>query len=278
MRLTRRGRLTVTVSVLVLVVGLVGYVLLRTPAGSVLGITASPPCALSVGEDTLEWSAEQAMTATTVAGVGTRIGATVNGVAAAVADSLRPEPEVPISLDSARQIYRGLPDVANPAQDAIQVAEALLGFEDSALTCVLPLADALDDLPRQDPAEVGLTPRADTVRLEMRAVFGRQVLGGFDPRGVDSGHIDGSAHYEGRAIDVFFRPVTVENQRLGWQQAMWAVAHAERLQVATVIFDREIWSNRGSLEGWREYSYPGGTDNPVLLHEDHVHLDVVDGG
>jgi hypothetical protein len=113
----------------------------------------------------------------------------------------------------------------------------------------------------------------------MRAVYGKQILGGFAPDGVDSGHIEGSAHYEGRALDVFFRPVTAENQRLGWQQAMWAVAHAERLDLATVIFDRRIWTARRSLQGWRDYRHPSGaTDNPVLLHEDHVHVDVVEGG
>ena len=77
---------------------------------------------------------------------------------------------------------------------------------------------------------------------------------------------------------MFLRPVDEANQRLGWQQAMWAVAHADRLDVATVIFDREIWSARRSLQGWRAYRYPGGdTDNPVLLHEDHVHVDVEEG-
>ena len=103
--------------------------------------------------------------------------------------------------------------------------------------------------------------------------LGKQSLGGFDPDGVDSGHMEGSAHYEGRAIDIFFRPVTTEHQRLGWQQASWSVAHADRLDLATVIFDSRIWTARRSLEGWRDYS-AGGTDNPVLLHEDHVHVDV----
>ena len=46
---------------------------------------------------------------------------------------------------------------------------------------------------------------------------------------------------------------------------MWAVAHAERLDLATVIFDRRIWTGRRSLQGWRDYRHPSGeTDNPVL--------------
>jgi hypothetical protein len=279
MRLTRRGRLTVTLSVLTLVAGLTAYALTRTPAGRALGIETAPPCTLTTRAGAVEWSSEQAMTATTVAGVGTRIGATVNGVAAAVARSLRPEPTEPVTPDAAREIYRGLPDVADPTEEAVQVAKALLGHGNGALTCVLPLSDAVAALAREDPGELGLTPRADTVREEMRAVFGKQILGGFEPRGVDSGHIDGSAHYEGRAIDIFFRPVTEDNQRRGWQQAMWAVAHAGRLDVATVIFDGQVWTSARSLLAWREYRYPGGeTDNPVLLHEDHVHVDVHEGG
>jgi hypothetical protein len=279
MRLTRRGRLTVTLSVVVLVVGLTAYALTRTPAGRALGIETSPPCTLTVGETTLEWSTAQAMTATTVAGVGTRIGASVNGVAAAVARSLSPEPLQPVTAETARATYRALPDVASPDGSAVQVAQALLGYAGGALTCVQPLTDAIAGLPREDPGELGLTPRADAVRLAMREAFGKQILGGFEPRGVDTGHIDGSAHYEGRAIDIFFRPVSTENTRLGWQQAIWAVAHADRFDVATVIFDRQVWTASRSLQGWREYRYPGGeTDDPVLLHEDHVHVDVREGG
>lgn len=277
MRLTRRGRLTVTLSVVALLVALTAYVVTRSSVGTALGIADAPPCTLAAGETTYEWTAEQAMTATTVAGVGTRIGASVNGVAAAVADSLQPEPEAAIDAAAAREVYRSLPDVAEPSGEAVRVAEALLGLGDGAMTCVVPIVDTTA-LPREQPGELGLTARADRVRLEMRAVFGKQILGGFEPRGVSTGHIDGSAHYEGRAIDVFFRPVTSDNQRLGWQQAMWAVAHADRLDVVTVIFDRKVWTASASLGGWRDYEHPSGdTDNPVLMHEDHVHVDVAEG-
>ncbi len=277
MRLTRRGRLTATLAALLLLGAVTAYVLVRTPVGTVLGLTTGPPCTLALGDDTLEWSQAQAMTATTVAGVGTRIGAGVNGVAAAVARSLEPEPEAALPVEAARDIYRSLPATATPDEHAVQVARALLGHHGGALSCVLPLTEQVSDQPGETPGALGLTPRADGVRLAMRSVFGKQSLGGFDPDGVGSGHMEGSAHYQGRAIDIFFRPVTDENQRLGWQQATWAVAHADRLDLATVIFDARIWTARRSLEGWRDYDYPGGTDNPVLLHEDHVHLDVVAG-
>ncbi len=282
MRLTQRGRRLVSLTVVaVLLVAGGWYVVTRTPVGPLLGLGAAPPCTLLVGPaagaEEVHWSAVEAMTATTVAGVGTRIGATENGVAAAVAGVLADEREAPISPAAARTAYRLLPDVARPDRAALAVARALLGRRGAALTCVVPLDGP--DLPAQQPGELGLTPRADAVRLALREVFGKQVLGGFDAGGVTTGHVEGSAHYDGRALDVFYRPVTPASTVEGWQTALWLVAHAESLRLATVIFDREIWSASRSVQGWRTYRYPGGaTDNPVLLHEDHVHVDVPRGG
>ncbi len=279
MRVTRRGRLAVTVVVVALLLVVGGALLLtRTPLGSALGLGGSPPCTLDTGDEELEWSAVQAMTATTVAGVGSRIGASENGVAAAVRRALATDREAPLPVDEAREVYRRLPDVARPAAESVATARALLGHRGAALTCVVPLT-AGEDLGEEEAGRLGLTPRADTVRLALRATFGRQSLGGFAPGGVNTGHIEGSAHYEGRAIDVFFRPVTAEGTARGWQVAMWSVAHAEQLELATVIFDRRIWTASRSVQGWRGYQHPGGaTDNPVLLHEDHVHVDVHRGG
>jgi len=281
MQLTRRGRLTVTVSVVVLLLACItAYVLTRTSVGTALGVpVAPPPCTVTVDGATREWSREQAMTATTVSGVGLRIGASVNGVAAAVEVALASSAENAMDPTAARAVYRALPDRATPRPASVRLARALLGYEGGALTCTVNSLQLGAGPPREDPDRLGLTPRAQTVRVAMREVFGKQILGGFEPKGVASGHIDGSAHYEGRAIDVFFRPVTAENQQEGWAQASWAVAHAEQLSVATVIFDRSIWSARRSVTGWRDYEHPGGpTDNPILLHEDHVHVDVVEGG
>jgi hypothetical protein len=281
MQLTRRGRLTVTLSVaLLLLTTITAYVLTRTSVGTALGVpVAPPPCKVTVGGETRDWSREQAMTATTVVGVGVRIGATVNGVAAAVENALAGgSKDVPMAPAAARAVYRALPDRASPRPGSVALARALLGYEERALTCTMTSLGLGGGPPREDPGALGLTARAETLRLAMREVFGKQTLGGFEPKGVASGHIEGSAHYEGRAIDVFFRPVTAANQTRGWAQATWAVAHAERLAVATVIFDRSVWSAHRSVSGWRDYHYPGGpTENPILLHEDHVHVDVVEG-
>jgi hypothetical protein len=131
----------------------------------------------------------------------------------------------------------------------------------------------------EQPGDDGLTPRARTVLDELTAVYGNLETGGYAPGGVTSGHIDGSAHYEGRAIDVMLRPHDdTEVNRRGWSIAQWAVAHAQRLGIATVIYDDRIWTARRSGEGWRAYQHPSGdAENITLRHLDHVHIDVVAG-
>jgi hypothetical protein len=90
----------------------------------------------------------------------------------------------------------------------------------------------------------------------------------------------GSAHYEGRAIDAFVRPVSPRNKQRGWALAQYLVANAARLSIDTVIFDDRIWTARRAAEGWRHYSV--ATDGKpravarVLEHRDHVHVDVAD--
>ncbi|MDT0202126.1 hypothetical protein [Nocardioides sp. AE5] len=127
--------------------------------------------------------------------------------------------------------------------------------------------------------EDGLTERAAAVRVDLTAAFGDLPLGGFSPDGVDSGHMEGSAHYEGRAIDVFFRPIDEPNRKHGWAVAYYLVAQADRLDIATVIFDDKIWTTRRSAEGWRDYD-PGDVEGKpaetvaILEHRDHVHVDV----
>src|SRR5262249_5541726 len=121
---------------------------------------------------------------------------------------------------------------------------------------------------------------AAAVRSDIISAYGDLPMGGFEPGGVSSGHMAGSAHYEGRAIDVFFRPVDADNKRKGWALAHYLVANAKRLHIATVIFDKQIWTASRSDEGWRDYTPPELTGNEtadelkILEHRDHVHVDV----
>ena len=175
--------------------------------------------------------------------------------------------------EAAQRVQRsGFPEAYAAHEDtAALLAGALTGRVEAALSCEIQPREAA----AQPVTGTGLTMSAEAVRDGLERAFGDLRLGGFDPRGVRSGHIEGSRHYEGRAIDVFFRPVNAANQRRGWAVAHWLVANADQLGVATVIYDDRIWTARRSGQGWRPYVHPSGNrTDPVLRHVDHVHLDV----
>lgn len=161
--------------------------------------------------------------------------------------------------------------------EAADVTAAVSGKARAALTCTGGGADGDES---DSLSSRGLTKRAETVRGQLDEAFGRQALGGFEPGGVSTGHMPGSAHYEGRAIDVFFRPITAANKTRGWALAQYLVAHAERLEVETVIFDGRIWTARRGFQGWRDYevstSGRSAATVKILEHRDHVHVDVAD--
>src|SRR3954469_24901244 len=115
------------------------------------------------------------MTATTVAGVGARIGASDNGVAAAVTRALA-DGQQPLGPVRAREVYRALPDRASPTAAELATARALLGRDGPALRCAV--AAFGPGLAAQPAGSTGLTARAETLRQEMRATFGPQSLGG----------------------------------------------------------------------------------------------------
>ena len=164
---------------------------------------------------------------------------------------------------------------ADHEADARVLASALTGNSPRAFTCVV------DDDGEEAPdrlVKTGLTRRADVVRRDLGAAFGELSLGGFAPGGVRAGHQPGSTHYDGRAIDIFVRPVSPENQQRGWAIAQYLVAQADRLVIQHVIFDDRIWtSGSRSDEGWRDYDPPERSGDPAILeHRDHVHVDVLD--
>ncbi|WP_205471293.1 hypothetical protein [Nocardioides sp. SYSU D00038] len=167
---------------------------------------------------------------------------------------------------------------ADHEADARVLASALTGHSPAALSCRLD-PDVADGNPRLRAS--GLTARAEEVRRDLDARFPDAPLGGFEPGGVSTGHQQGSAHYEGRAIDLFVRPISAANRVRGWAIAQYLVTQAERLRIRTLIFDGRIWtSGFRSGDGWRDYDVdtdgrPAGTA-AILEHRDHVHVDVHD--
>lgn len=177
--------------------------------------------------------------------------------------------------DAAQEVQRSaFPDAyADHEADARVLASALTGETPGGrFSCEASArpgaASALLD-------ESGLTPRAAEVRSDLEAAYGALALGGFAAGGVSSGHMEGSTHYDGRAIDVFVRPVSPANRRRGWAIAQYLVGRAERLGIQTVIFDGRIWTARSADDGWRRYRPQSSSgDRAVLMHRDHVHVDV----
>ena len=171
-----------------------------------------------------------------------------------------------------RSAYPGA--YADHEEDGRALASALTGNSPQAMWCDVP-GDA--DEESDDLDDAGLTARAAVVRADLETRFGALSLGGFEPQGVSSGHMEGSAHYEGRAIDIFYRPITTENNQRGWAMATYLVANADRLDIRTLIFDDRIWhAGSRSGDGWTDYRVPSSSsgDQQILEHRDHVHVDV----
>ena len=177
--------------------------------------------------------------------------------------------------DAAQAVQRSAyPDAyADHAVDARILTSTFHGQAGAALSCTVR-AEA-ESMERE--SDTGLTPRANRVRDAMESSFGALPVGGFAPGGVQ--RANPSAHNDGRAIDVFFRPYrSADQRRAGWSVANWLVANADRLDVAVLIYRDQIWSSRRSPEGWREYVSPfGDPEDPVQRHLDHIHVEVAEG-
>ncbi|NGN94467.1 hypothetical protein G5C66_17195 [Nocardioides sp. KC13] len=175
----------------------------------------------------------------------------------------------------AQQISDGSRDSYRDAEpEARALASALTGNTPEAFSCVVK--GGSDEVSDQ-LSGAGLTSRAEALRDDVRQAYGGLPEGGFQPGGVTTGHMAGSAHYEGRAVDYFFRPVNARNNIKGWSLAQYLVANADRLDIETVIYDDRIWTRWRSAAGWRDYEIPDrGGDQAILEHRDHVHVDVAD--
>lgn len=166
--------------------------------------------------------------------------------------------------------------LGQPAETAEHIAATLLGSGSADwLSCQF----FRDQVQPEPEGRSGLTPRAQRVRNAWRARFGPLPDGGFAPGGITTGHVDNSSHYDGRAVDVFFRPLgNAAQTRRGWVFAQWTVAHADQYDVLSVIYSDRIWTSWASSAGWRDYVHPSGNrTNPILRHLDHVHVAVESG-
>ncbi|MEU0315515.1 hypothetical protein [Nocardioides sp. NPDC006273] len=259
-------------------------------------VFSSESCTVTADGETYDLSTEQAEHASAIAaeavrrGLPARAASVVMTVELADHDLDRPASEASALYDRlsgvadyrqqsvpgvAQQIGEGSRDSYRDAEpEARALASALTGNTPEAFSCVVK--GSADEAPGE-LSGAGLTSRAEALREDVRGDFGRLPEGGFQPGGVSTGHMVGSAHYEGRAVDYFFRPVNARNNIKGWAVAQYLVANADRLDIETVIFDDRIWTKLRSAAGWRDYDLPPRKgDMSILEHRDHVHVDVAD--
>nr|WP_238158345.1 hypothetical protein [Kribbella voronezhensis] len=158
--------------------------------------------------------------------------------------------------------------------DARVLASALTGNTKQALSCTVNTSSTEPEAMGTN----GLTPRAEAVRQDLLKTFGKLSMGGYEPGGTKTGHMEGSAHYDGRAIDIFVKPISTANTVRGWALAQYLVARADHLKIRTVIFSDRIWTaGSKSDNGWRTYTPPDRPGNKdTLRHLDHVHVDVIE--
>ncbi|MBA3741994.1 hypothetical protein [Sporichthya sp.] len=234
--------------------------------------TKKPECQLDLGYGVWAIDLTAARSLTMLAAVAYRDGLSYVKAARAFEHGLTKEGRVPLRADQARSEIRFKRLHPVPRTTSLDAVYAL--FRPHTLTCVTPQRG----MPQQLMASNGLTLRTIAMIRGWAEAYGGRPIGGFAPGGVSGGHIENSAHYDGRAVDIFFSLSDPDNKARGWLLAHWLIAHADYYQIATLIFDDTVWSNVNSVMGWRPYVHPSGdSTNVTLRHLDHIHADVVRG-
>ena len=150
------------------------------------------------------------------------------------------------------------------ADEAAQLVERLTS---QSLAC--PTGLAADCPPTGRSVEAGLQPdgvlvvRCAVAHFQIASIGGRAT----------SGHIAGSDHYTGRAVDLMIDDwATPAGVAFGDRVAAYFIANARRFGITYIIWRARIWTTERPY--WRTYTHPSGSANPTLLHLDHLHISV----
>lgn len=150
------------------------------------------------------------------------------------------------------------------ADEAAQLVERLTS---QSLDC--PTGLAADCPPTGRSVEAGLQPdgvlvvRCAVAHFQIASIGGRAT----------SGHIAGSDHYTGRAVDLMIDDwATPAGVAFGDRVAAYFIANAGRFGITYIIWRARIWTTERPY--WRTYTHPSGSANPTLLHLNHLHISV----
>jgi hypothetical protein len=150
--------------------------------------------------------------------------------------------------DAAQAVQRSADGSAYAAHDsaATLLAGALTGAAPGTLTCVPP--PPANALAAQRIGGNGLTPRADSARVELLREFG-------------SASVDA---YARDGLGFVVHPSAASGTPSGWAFATWAVAHCGDLNVDQVVYAGKVWS-RSHPRSWSSYTGTPPSNGGVLI-------------
>ncbi|MFF8597351.1 hypothetical protein ACF065_00265 [Streptomyces sp. NPDC015232] len=297
-RPARRGRAARVVAGLAVLLGLVAYVTVHYVTGS----KGAPRCTVGSGSNRYEFTPEQASNAATIAAVGSSRGLPERAVTIALATALqesalrniehgdrdslglfqqRPSmgwgtPEQILDpVYSAGKFYEGLEKVpgysrlpltvaaqkvqrsgfpqayAKHEPDATLLSAALTGRAPAALTCT---ADVTEGRPG-DPSRV----RAELVRAFGEETAPKAVTGGAGAAGAGAN----AAGVPAVELSVPVRETRGAREQRGWELTQWAVARADDLRIARVVYGDRMWVADDGSGDW-EPAGSRGTDGSTV--------------
>ena len=160
--------------------------------------------------------------------------------------------------EAAQEVQRsGFPEAYEEhAEGARALASALTGYSPRPVQ-LRGAATATLDAEEPGAARADPAGRARCARPGA-ASSGDLSLGGFAPGGVTTGHMEGSAHYEGRAVDVFVRPVDDGEPaaRAGRSRSTSSPTPSGSASTTSSSTTGSGRAGRRSEEGWRDYDAP----------------------
>ncbi|MEU6883166.1 hypothetical protein [Streptomyces sp. NPDC046712] len=291
-RSSRHGRLARFTAAFAVLLGLVAYVAVHYVTGS----KGAPRCSVGSGENTYEFSPEQAANAATISAVGTTRRMPERAVTIALATALqesalrniehgdrdslglfqqRPSqgwgtPEQILDpVYSSGKFYEGLAKVPGYSRLPLTVAAQKVqrsGFPQAYAKHEPDAALLSAALTGRSAAALSCTTSAvpegqsgdpAKVRAELVRAFGEKAAP--RPAGGAGGAGRSGAHAGGAAavLSVPVRATTGTDAQRGWELAHWAVARADELRIVEVAYADRIWRASDVSGAWTKAAAAG---------------------